>query len=824
MSTLIGVDLNGVLDTVAGLDQKPRHAPAPPVVVTDTPQGTLTGMEALLSPFGRPGLAATVGQRTSVLELLGALTSNDSEAPHQVGQHLHSLLSGNGRGGCVIAVPDIPTFNERARDRLLSGASQADVNARLLWRPVAALLGWGAKLSDAKIQALHANRACILQLLPEGIAVSELDVECVEQEGRPTLVPVRRRDGLRKMHVYSKTGLPHLLAAEMGLTDACLLWASSWAWNALLGRDAKPDLFPDAHSPSGWHIVEGFSTLQRELALAISATVDKILSEQRSVLRNASVILIEGPLAGASIKPRLRNATSLCQWLQSKLVDQIAPTNLIVMPTTEGLVARGCAVFAERQSKGHITYYDFLPMLEINVLRGGEHTFAPLIDKNDRVEGGKTYSNTLSDQFFISRKTKLLTFYLLKEDEKNARRSETILSVDNKVKISLHVTQTPAQGHARVEVCPEVHGILGNKPILLDWSTMDEIDWSREEIILKLITDGIGYPNILPQKAHRLIWEKTKILDTIKRFNACSTRDHQYNSIINQQHTGAQDHIGSRASPFILTRGVEQDKHIYTAVDSYGHLPDEVSAEVIEEFNNFREKLGRDFNFVINNFEITNIKTRLEQLARLGATLYTSCPDAIVRYYRRVAKLNGPSSKLIFYAGRIFCSAADLNSLFLYCEKRYKKASAFGTPLSWYVIKAAGDALAFREKAGELLDPSIANSLADAVIYVLKIEVKKRKFKNPFKVAVRLCAFLLRHRMNSKYRDFLHLKSLNESNKQRAKELLELLEEASNFDLNEELKDNIDLIREHILYQGTNSIIDIPPVDDEDHKRQSGDS
>ena len=491
MSTFIGVDLNGVLDTVAGLGQKPHHAPAPPVVVTDTPQGTLTGMEALLSPFGRPGLAATVGQRTGILELLGALTGDDPEAPRWLGQHLHSLLSGNSRGDCVIAVPDIPAFNERARDRLLSGASQADVNARLLWRPVAALLGWGAKLSDAKIQALHGNRVCVLQLLPEGIAVSELDVECVEQDGRPTLVPVRRRDGLRKMHAYSKTGLSNLLAAEMGITDVRLLWASAWAWNALLGRDAKPDLFPDAHSPSGWRIVEGFSTLQRELALTISATIDKILSEQRSVLRNASIILIEGPLAGASIEPRLRNAVSLSKWLQLKLVDQIVTTNLIVAPTTEGLVAHGCAVCAERQSKGHITYYDFLPMLEINVLRGGEHIFAPLIDKNDRVEGGKTYSNTLADQFVIAQETKSLIFYLLKEDEKNARLSKTELSPENEVKISLHVTQIPAQGYARVEIRPDVRGALGNTPILLDWAAMAEIAWSREQILFELSIQGI---------------------------------------------------------------------------------------------------------------------------------------------------------------------------------------------------------------------------------------------------------------------------------------------------------------------------------------------
>jgi len=133
------------------------------------------------------------------------------------------------------------------------------------------------------------------------------------------------------------------------------------------------------------------------------------------------------------------------------------------------------------------------------------------------------------------------------------------------------------------------------------------------------------------------------------------------------------------------------------------------------------------------------------------------------------------------------------------------------------LIKAAGDALAYREHAGEILDPELADSLADAMLYVLRSEVKKRNFRqNRFKVAVRLSAFLLRHRMHPKHRDFLHLKSPNGKNSQRAKELLDLLQEASNSGvLNAELKDNIDQIREHILYRGTNSIIDITVEDDD---------
>jgi hypothetical protein len=70
--------------------------------------------------------------------------------------------------------------------------------------------------------------------------------------------------------------------------------------------------------------------------------------------------------------------------------------------------------------------------------------------------------------------------------------------------------------------------------------------------------------------------------------------------------------------------------------------------------------------------------------------------------------------------------------------------------------------------------------------------------------------------MHPNHRDFLHLKSPNRRNSERAKELLKLLQEASNSGvLNAELKDNIDQIQEHILYRGTNSIIDITVEDDD---------
>ena len=292
--------------------------------------------------------------------------------------------------------------------------------------------------------------------------------------------------------------------------------------------------------------------------------------------------------------------------------------------------------------------------------------------------------------------------------------------------------------------------------------------------------------------------------------------------MIRHQHSGTLGRIGTRSSPFILTKGIDQDQHIYTAVGSDGHLPEEVSEEIIEAFNVFRQKLGNDF--AISN-RIIGSHRRIEQLARLGATFYTSCPDSIIAYYRRVVAPGGISPKLVLYAGRVLSNEQDLVRLFRYCASRYHAAYQEGKNLSWYIVRAAGDALAYREHSGEILDPELADSLADAMLYVLNSEVRKRNFRqNRFKVAVRLSAFLLRHRMHPKHRDFLHLKSPNRRNSERAKELLKLLQEASNSGvLNAELKDNIDQIREHILYRGTNSIIDIT-VEDDDTENDSDDS
>ncbi|TCO83645.1 hypothetical protein EV699_10129 [Plasticicumulans lactativorans] len=823
MSGVHGIDLNGVLDCVVRLDRAPRPAPTPPVIVSGSPQGLLTGAAALQSPCGRPGMEAEEGIRLPVLALLHALSGEGRHDTHDtavlLGRHLRSLLSDDTHAA-VVAVPDTPGFDERARTRLLDGALRAGLDLHLLWRPVAALLGWGETLGNGELQALHGRTACVVQLLPDGISIGDFGLECVVQGGRPTLVPVRRRDGERQFYSWSGGGLVALLAREAG-TDEASLWVGPWVWKVLLGQPAEREVLADPHAPGGWRLASGPSTLCGALAAELRTGLRIALGAARSALRNAAVILIEGPIADAPLSDAMQPTLALRQIVAAELTVVLGPTvsaRLVAMPLADALIARGAAICAARQAARQITYYDFLPMLEINVLQAGEHAFVELIGREERIAGGMSYTNTLADRFTVAASTRSLEFYLLKEDEAGARHSETVLPVPPAadVEISLHVTQTPAQGYARVEILSAVRGALGEAPILLDWSAMTEIEGSREDILRELEFEGLGYPDIVPQRAHHLLWDYQRsdgmtIAAAMRAFNCkpiLSSPRNQYNQLVKQ----TRALVGLRSNLFFLTKGTSSDRSAYTAVDSDGQLPPGIAPTIQQEFENFRVRLDTDFAAITSVRNRQDIATRRE-LARLGACLYAACPNAIVHYFQRIVARSADDLTLVLHAGKVLSTEPDLDSLFHYCASRYDEAIRAVKRLSVHVVRAAGDALAYHEKAGGILDNRSADKLAEAALLLLKEEIQAHNYKIRFRAAARLGLFLLRHRQRR--RDFLHPSSADTANRRRAKEFDALLIQAiASKRLNQDLENALEEIRAQIRYRGTNAIVDIDPDED----------
>src|SRR5690606_27520443 len=81
----------------------------------------------------------------------------------------------------------------------------------------------------------------------------------------------------------------------------------------------------------------------------------------------------------------------------------------------EHLVARGCAVYQRRRKMKRLTYFDYLPQLQLAVRRGAEPVFIDLIDPNERIEGGGAYEADRDLGLSVQPGTSRLDFYLLRE-------------------------------------------------------------------------------------------------------------------------------------------------------------------------------------------------------------------------------------------------------------------------------------------------------------------------------------------------------------------------------------------------------------------------
>lgn len=774
----VGLDLNGIQDrcVLVGARGETAVCPPGPIVVPVSGSQVLTGDEAFLSFQGRgwslpPGAAGT-RPRLPVLEMIrciGRKSREDIHAPEiLLGHHIRSLVPKRSRS-CVLAVPDLPDYGEDVRDGLIEGANRVGLDLKLLWRPVAAVLGWGTSAQPNELARLHGTQALVVQILPDGIAAAGLGLEILSFDGGPAVVPVRRRNDLRDVIRYDGGDLSAVLDAaaadeadgDSGLASQ-ILWSTRRYWNALVGLDAADGL---VRSIDGrWLVVDGRRTLPDLVSGPMDRAIREFCERHAPKLREAQLVVVEGPLASAIMGDAAEQATPLAALVQA--IGALRPEGsspVVPAPPQSGLVALGCAVYADRRARGLTAYFDFLPAMEINAIREGRHHFVHLVEPSARVEGGTTYARSLLDRFEIMAGTEELEFYLLKQDEAAARRSLVRLPrpPTSDVRVEIHVTQVPAQGHARVEVRPETADALGTVPVLLDWSRMEVVDVDREVILRRLNEKG-SYPGVTPQEAHVCLW-------TWVRANGSSLKRDlaYYLEIGTPEAATAQNYdrfIGTRLSktfairttPKFATAGADPDQRPYTLFSSTGRPPPEIEADPAWAglLQAALEKLDADYSVLQATFAISPVQQRiLRTLRRIATFTFGSCPPAVRQAFRQMCLNDAPDGRATIYMGRVLCADGDLAALFSFVSKRALLSRTSGRALNSDLAKAAADALAFHERAGAILKTEQADELAEFAAAMLE-ECKGVRRPQKYAGALRLVAFLLRHRIAR--HDFLY--------------------------------------------------------------------
>lgn len=483
MGALIGVDLNGIRDTLARGDGADEAEPKfvdlgvrSGFIRLQSGDGTmwLGGAQTELAPHGRgPGWGPIGGaeRRIDCLDILQEIQDgNPADATRQaVGSALPGLLGKTD--SAVFAVPDAPTCDEAFRDRFLDLLEGVDgLRPLLLWRPVAALLGW---MNTKPREARPGCRVAILSLMADGIHLSALSLTREHHGGVSMLVPQRNECGLMVGASFRGRalleGAQRQLAGASGVAAPEVETAALSPWRFAAGMKPQPEIVR-LSSNRGWRKLP-------PLDYACPRPNQTDLSEDfLEGLRTADILLVEGPLAGNTA------------WRDQVLEALNARRRPPEVRLCHNAVARGCVAAVIRRRLGQPIYFDFLPQLQINALVSRTPEFVELIARGARCQGGESFRASAPGEYAIAKGADELTLWLFKEDFVRGRKASVKLPVvaDQSYRLSVSVEQIPGQGFAKVRISSPEFSSLRRTPIVLDWEAMAETGQSREEILRQL--------------------------------------------------------------------------------------------------------------------------------------------------------------------------------------------------------------------------------------------------------------------------------------------------------------------------------------------------
>lgn len=761
MTALIGLDLNGLWDWAAiheeetsGDTLKDFGINAAGVRLASNEEAMVVGPQTALAPHGRGQGWAALGHerlRLSHADMLQAITRHDAEVDLQEAEKLLKALfqSLDERAqSAVIAVPDDDSVDEEMRERMLQSLRAARApSPSLLWRPVAATLGWAAAQTVTP-RDLVGLRVAVVSILRDRVHFGELSL--VEKEVRlgPLIVPERRRGGAVVWQDFGGASLAQWAAQRLSqqgdLNAGDILVGSRSPWTLSVGQKAPPELFrmtnrswldltpPDPPSrldPKG-------------------APSNDIVSR----LAKADLLLIEGPGAQA---PAVRLGV-----LNGLGLSSDDPRLRLLEPSA---AAQGALEANRRIRRGDPSYYDFLPQLRINALVQEEARFVSLIPPDTRLPGGQIYRDEAEGEFAIGKGAHQLEFYLIKEDFDHPRKSTVPLpeAADRQHRIFVSVEQSPGQGFARVRIGSNSYKPLAARPIDLDWTEMTAVDETPEAILAALQSDkGGAYPDAQIYPGHAVLWHPdSRYGNTVHALTAYIETPLIEGDVLTAAGAEALERVKEIASKSV--KPSFEGVYLGIAIDEPGParflntdgslpeaksslpLPDEADALLASAL----KKAATDFE---NLHRVGDSDAHLRHVIGFATWCYRRCPDSIVegllRWYE--AGGAGKGGDLIVRLeglGRVIHREAEARRFYGAIERRLLD----GQPIRNSELAALTRLLGGVEEAADWLQPDQANRFLQATQRLIEEQnaaPKDEAYKRKFKYALLMLASLLRRR------------------------------------------------------------------------------
>ncbi len=452
-------------------------------IITTKAARRIAGPQAALAQHGRGGGWGDIGDpRRGNRRPLSAVFDAGGRGPHA--EDMVAAIDAIARGAqeIVLAVPDLPSFDEAAQSAILRAIrSKGNLRARLLWRPVAVML---ALIQDGVLgeNDLGHNFRFLVHSA-NGIEVQSLTL---------------RRDPENPSHIApQRDGPGHLIAPEFGL-DALFDLATQ---RIEQGTDLD------------------WGRLERS-RLGPKLLVGEALVGELEVLRDSSAdwhVLTAPNIDPADLLPQRthphqENAEDIKTFLITPLsrpfAEQLAKAigGKMLLADAE-LIARGCLQAGRIIERGLPHYFDRLEAIGIAANRDGEPAFVPLIPEGHLVAANREYVSPDFTEFVWPRGKQHTEYYILKGHAEVREWSVSRgVAPTADVPVTLRIRQTPGQSWATLDITARDWEPLSRAPERLDWEGLKPTDSTPEEVLERLRTPPPTIPERVVEPSHIDLW------------------------------------------------------------------------------------------------------------------------------------------------------------------------------------------------------------------------------------------------------------------------------------------------------------------------------
>lgn len=445
----------------------------------------MAGPQAYLAPQGRGQGWGAIGdgkRRHSISDALDQLVAaKDNRA--RITAAVDALCLGSD--DVIVAVPDVPSFDEIWQEAMINASSARRRRAVLLWRPVAIFLDL---LREGRIAPSELGASFrILVHGPNGLEDQRLTLRDYAQHPGH-LAPQRNGPGKCIPTEYGIDAIFRRADEHVRRTHSHLDCS----------RTEPPRIGPSLITGD---IIPGETRVLRTWnANWIAITAPELVTE------NIGIVSTEIPKAEGHVK-RTYLVTPLAQPFSASLREiverRIGPVELLMYDS----VARGCLIAGRLIERGLPHYFDRLEPIAIAVMSGNEPVFEYLIPAEQVVPANQEFVSSELTGFSWRHDKKDAEFYVLK-GTKEVRHWEVSKDAGPPVdtKVALRVRQTPGQSWARLSVTSSDWELLARNPVALDWKALTPIGISPDEVIERLCSPPPTIPERIVESAHIDLW------------------------------------------------------------------------------------------------------------------------------------------------------------------------------------------------------------------------------------------------------------------------------------------------------------------------------